>query len=71
MDELFPPSPPAGPGNGVSILELESLKMGRSVPSHSFVINIVVGQEKSRYQGRAGLDMPMKVYCNVLRGMRR
>ena len=30
VDELFPLSPPAGPGNGVSILELESLKMGRS-----------------------------------------
>jgi len=33
VDELFPPSPPAGSGNGVSILELETLKMGRSMPS--------------------------------------
>jgi hypothetical protein len=30
VDELFPPSPPAGLGDGVSILELESLKMGKS-----------------------------------------
>ena len=33
VDELFPPSPPAGPGDGVSILELESFKMGRSALS--------------------------------------
>lgn len=31
VDELFPPSPPAGSRDGVSILELESLKMGRSM----------------------------------------
>jgi len=30
VDELFPPSPPAPQGDGVSILELESLKMGKS-----------------------------------------
>jgi len=28
VDELFPPSPPTGPG-AVPILELESLKMGK------------------------------------------
>ena len=35
VDELFPRSPPAGPGDGVSILELESLKMGESIFSQS------------------------------------
>lgn len=35
VDELLPPSPPAGPGASVSILELESLKMGKSSFWHS------------------------------------
>ena len=30
VDELLPLSPPAGLGDGISILELESLKMGKS-----------------------------------------
>ncbi|KAF9651946.1 hypothetical protein BDM02DRAFT_459593 [Thelephora ganbajun] len=41
VDELFPPSPPAGPGDSVSILELESLKMGEvQIPRQSRVGHI-------------------------------
>jgi len=43
VDELFPPSPPAEPGDGMSILELESLKMGRSTLSIFFTVIMELG----------------------------
>ena len=69
VDDLFPPSPLAKPGDGVPILELDSFRMGKSSPSDSFTIIMELGQEKSTYRGRTGLAIPMKVCCNVPRGI--
>lgn len=65
VDELFPPSPLAEPGDGVPILELDSFRMGKLSPSHPFAIIVELGQEKSTYRGRTGLAIPTKVCCDV------
>ena len=69
VDELFPPSPLAEPGDSVPILELDSFRMGELSPFNSFAVVVELGQEKSTYQDRTGLAMPTKVCCNFPRGI--
>ena len=70
--ELFPPSPPVGPGGGLSISELESFKMGKSVFSRSvWLTKTRTAQEKYRCQGTVELAMPMTTYRAFHEGMYR